>query len=109
MTDKGIPEERVIWRDRFQSQQFDFRGKIIFARFDGCEFVKCTFLIDPGTEQLAFTECVFKDCNIDNIEPDEQRELYVKDNLFDRPIEERRAEFEKRLAEALAARKTKGK
>jgi hypothetical protein len=66
-------------------------------------------LIDHGTEQLAFTECVFKDCNLDKLEPDEERGLYVRGNFFYRPLEERRAEFENRLAQALAARKTKGK
>ena len=71
--------------------------------------MKCTLLIDHGTEQLAFTKCVFKDCNIDKLEPDEKRALYVRDNFFDRPLEERRAELEHRLAHALAARKTKGK
>jgi len=71
--------------------------------------VKCTLLIDHGTEQLAFTECVFKDCNIDKLEPDDRRGLYVRDNFFDRPLEERRAELEYRLAQALAARKAKGK
>jgi hypothetical protein len=105
----GLPEERVTYCERFQAQYFDFRGKSIFTRFDGCEFVKCTLLIDDGTEQLAFTECVFKDCNIDKLEQDEERGLYARDNFFDRPLEERRAEFEKRLAEALAARKAKGK
>jgi hypothetical protein len=83
---------------------FDFRGKSIFIRFDGCEFVKCNLLIDHGTEQLAFTRCVFKDCNIDKLEHDDQRGLYARDNFFDRPLEERRAEFEKRLAQALAER-----
>jgi hypothetical protein len=106
---EGPPEERVIWNERFQSRHFDFRGAIIFARFDNCEFVKCTLLIDHGTEQLAFTSCVFKDCNIDRLEPDEERGLYVKDNFFDRPLEERRAEFEAKLAQTLADRKTKGK
>jgi hypothetical protein len=106
---EGLPEERVIYRKRFQAYQFDFRGKITFTRFDRCEFVKCTLLIDHGTEQLAFTKCVFKDCNIDKLEPDEKRALYVRDNFFDRPLDDRRAEFEKRLAEALAARKAKGK
>ena len=106
---QGPTEERVIWCERFQAEYFDFRGKSIFTRFDGCEFVKCTLLIDHGTEQLAFTECVFKDCNIDKLERDEERELYVRDNFFDRPLEERRAEFEKRLAQALAARRAKGK
>ena len=103
----GPPEERVIYRRRFQAYQFNFRGKITFARFDRCEFVKCTLLIDHGTE--AFTECVFKDCNIDKLEPDDRRGLYVRDNFFDRPLEERRAELEHRLAQALAARKAKGK
>jgi hypothetical protein len=105
----GPQEERVIYRERFQAQYFDFRGKCIFTRYDGCEFVKCTLLIDQDTEQLAFTECVFKDCNIDKLEQDEERGLYVRDNFFDRPLEERRADFEKRLAQALAARKAKEK
>ncbi|MEH2562092.1 hypothetical protein [Bradyrhizobium sp. AZCC 2289] len=83
----GPPEERVIWRKRFQGQHFDFRGKSIFTRFDGCEFVKCTLLIDYLTEQLAFTACVFKDCNIDKLEQDEGRGLYVRDNFFDRPLD----------------------
>jgi hypothetical protein len=49
----------------------------------------------------------FKDCNIDELEPDEARGLYVIDNFFDRPLDERRTEFEIRLAQALAARKAK--
>ena len=109
MIHDGPTEERVIWRERFQAEYFDFRGKSLFTRFDCCEFVKCTLLIDHGTEQLAFTKCVFKDCNIDKLEPDEKRALYVRDNFFDRPLDDRRAEFEKRLAEALAARKAKAK
>jgi hypothetical protein len=109
MSPDGPPEERVIYRERFQAAYFDFRGKSIFTRYDRCEFVKCTLLVDHNTEQLAFTACVFKDCNIDRLEPDEARGLYVRDNFFDRPLEERRAEFENRLAQALAARKAKGK
>jgi len=73
LSSDGPPEERVIWRERFQAEYFDFQGKSIFTRFDGCEFVKCTLLIDHGTEQLAFTACVFKDCNIDKLEQDEER------------------------------------
>jgi hypothetical protein len=109
MSTAGPTEERIIWRERFQAQHFDFRGKIIFTRFDGCEFVKCTLLIDHETEQLAFTTCEFKDCNIDKLEQDEERGLYVRDNFFDRPLSERRAEFENRLAQALAARRAKEK
>jgi hypothetical protein len=70
--------------------------------------VKCTLLIDYSTEQLAFTECVFKDCNIDNLESDVRRGLYVRDNFFDRPLQQRHAELESRLTQFLAARKTKG-
>jgi hypothetical protein len=98
------PEERVIWRKRFHAEYFDFRGKSLFTRFDGCEFVKCTLLIDRDTEQLAFTGCVFKDCNIDQLEQDDERGLYARDNFFDRPLEERRADFERRLAKTLADR-----
>lgn len=105
----GLSEERVVWRVRFQAQHFDFRGKSIFTRFDGCEFVKCSLLFDGGTEHLAFTDCVFKDCNIDKLEQDEERGMYVRDNFFARPLEEMRVEFENRLAQALAARKAKAK
>ncbi len=102
-------DERVLYRERFQGANFDFRGKSIFTRYDRCEFVNCTLLIDHGTEQLAFTECIFKDCNLDKLELDEARGLFVKDNFFDRPLEERQIEFEARLARALAERKAKGK
>ena len=104
MTKNFLPEERVIWRKRFQGQFFDFRGKSLFTRFDGCEFVKCTLLVDKDTEQLAFTGCVFKDCNIDRLEQNEERGLYESNNFFDRPLNERRADFEERLAQALAER-----
>jgi hypothetical protein len=87
------PDERVIYSERFQGEQFDFQGKSIFTRY----------------EQLAFTTCVFKDCNIEKLEPDEVRGLYVVDNLFDRPLEQRRADFEVRLAQAMAGRKAKEK
>jgi len=65
-------------------------------------------LIDIATQQLAFTTCVFKDCNIDQLRSDEKRGLYAVNNVFDRPIDERRADFEKRLAQVLAARKEAG-
>ena len=86
MSPDGPTEERVVWRERFQGQHFDFRSKIILTRFDGCEFVKCTLLIDHETGQLAFTGCVFKDSNIDKLEEDEERGLYVRDNFFDDAI-----------------------
>jgi hypothetical protein len=99
------PDERVGYSESFQGVRFDFRGKSLFTRYDRCEFVKCTLLIDHSTEQLAFTACVFKDCNIDESETDEARGLYAMDNVFDRPLAEPRAKFEIRLAQALAGRK----
>jgi hypothetical protein len=105
----GPTEEWVIYRQRFQAEHFDFRGKIAFTRFDACEFVECTLLIDHGTEQLTFTDCVFKDCNIDKLQQDENRGFFIRDNIFHRPLEERRAEFESRLAQALAAQEAKKK
>jgi len=109
MISDDLPDERVMYRERFQSMNFDFRGKSVFTRYDDCEFVKCTLLIDAATEQLAFTACIFKDCNIDELQPDLQRGLYVKDDFFDRPLDERRAEFENKLAQVQAAWKAKEK
>ena len=109
MSSADPPEERVIYSERFQGVHFEFRGKSIFTRYDRCEFVKCTLLIDHSTEQLAFTACVFKDCNIDKLQPEEARGLYAVDNFFDRPIDKRRADFNNRLAQVLAARKAEGK
>jgi hypothetical protein len=40
---------------------------------------------------------------------DEARGLYARDNFFDRPLQERRAQFDLKLSQALAARKAKGK
>jgi hypothetical protein len=100
-------EERIIWRTRFQAQIFDFRGKAVLTRFDCCEFVKCTLLVDHGTEQLAFTECAFKDCNVKRLPSDEERGLYVRNNVLHRPLEERQAEFENKLAQVLARRRSK--
>jgi hypothetical protein len=34
MIHRGLPEERLLWRKRFQAQYFDLRGKSIFTRFD---------------------------------------------------------------------------
>jgi hypothetical protein len=39
----------------------------------------------------------------------EEVNAQLRDNFFDRPLEERRVELEHRLAQALAARKAKGK
>lgn len=51
-------------------------------------------LIDEGTEELAFTGCTFQDCNVDRIEQDERRRIISKGNLFDRPLDEKRKEFD---------------
>jgi hypothetical protein len=64
---------------------------------------------DRSCDRAISVHCVFKDCNIDKVQPDEERGLYMMDNFFERPLTERWAEFEIRLAQALAARKAKGK
>lgn len=96
-------EERIIFAERFQARTLDFRGKLAFARYDECEFVKCTILIDDETENLAFTHCSFEDCNISALAPDEDRALLVSDNIFKLPIAARKADLDKRLTEALSA------
>lgn len=95
-------EERVVYRERLQGAILDFRGKNCFQRYDCCEFVKTTIFIDEATQSLAFTNCVFEDCNIDRLVSNEGRSLMARDNTFKAPIEQRRSDFEKRLADALA-------
>jgi hypothetical protein len=97
-------DERVIYRERFQGSRLDFRSRTCFQRFDCCEFVKAEILIDDDTRSLAFTNCVFEDCNIDGLASDESRALLGRGNVFKPPIEHRKAAFEKRLSDALAAR-----
>jgi hypothetical protein len=99
-----INEERVVWSEVFYAETFDFRSRLNFCRYDECTFVRCTLLIDHATEQLAFTGCTFKDCNIDHIDADEARDIVSRDNTFHRPLEERRKEFDDRLAAVLRKR-----
>ncbi|WP_425909330.1 hypothetical protein [Nitrobacter sp. TKz-YC02] len=81
-----INEERVVWNEVFFTESFDFRGRINFCRFDECTFVKCTLLMDADTEQIAFTGCTFKDCNIDGMEADEARGIASEGNTFEPPL-----------------------
>ena len=53
--------------------------------------------------KLRITERVFKDCNADNLEQIEECGLYVRNNFFERPLQQMRAGFENKLAQALAA------
>ena len=99
-----INEERVVWNEVFYAEIFDFRSRLNFCRYDECTFVRCTLLIDHATEQLAFTGCTFKDCNIDHIDADEARGIVSRDNTFHRPLEERRKEFDDHLAAVLRKR-----
>jgi hypothetical protein len=55
--------------------------------------------------QLAFTACIFRDCNIDKLEPDEALGFCV----FDRPLEQRRTDFEIRLGPSAGRAQGKGK
>lgn len=96
-------EERIIFAERFQARTLDFRGQFAFARYDECEFVKCTILIDDETENLAFTHCSFEDCNISELNPDADRAIVTGDNIFKLPIEDRKADFDRRLTEALSS------
>jgi hypothetical protein len=102
-----VNEEHVVWNKVFYTETLDFRGRINFRRFDECTFVKCKLLMDADTEQIAFTGCTFKDCNIDGIEADEIRGIASKDNTFERPLDEQRQGFEERLTAALSQRMTK--
>ena len=102
-----LNEEQVVWKEVFYAETFDFRGRINFRRYDECIFVKCTHLIDEETEQIAFTGCTFKDCNIDRVDADETRGIVSKDNEFERPLDEQRKDFEERLAAVLSKRISK--
>jgi hypothetical protein len=97
-------DERVVYRERFQGAILDFRSRTCFQRYDCCEFVKTTILIDETTQGLAFTNCVFEDCNIDRLESNRGRSLIARENTFKAPIEHRRLELEQRLADAVAKR-----
>ncbi len=101
----SLREERVFWRETYYARTFDFRSRILFWRFDACIFVDCILLIDPETEQLTFTECTFKDCNVDRIDSNEECGLLVKDSIFALPIAQRKADFDRRLTNVLNARR----
>jgi len=96
-----LVEERVFWAKTFHAETLDFRGRIAFCRFDECTFIRCTLLIDQETEQLSFTGCTFKDCNISRIDHNERSSIVSKDNTFDRPLAEQRKDFDERLKSAL--------
>lgn len=100
-----LREERVLWQERFYGETFDFRSQLLLWRFDACLFVDCKILIDTATEQLAFTGCTFRDCNIDHLDADVVRGLIASNNYFDRPLRERKADFDQRLTAALSVRR----
>lgn len=102
-----LNEERVFWNEVFYAETFDLRDRINFFRYDECIFVRCKVLMDAGTEQVAFTRCTFKDCDIDNIIADEVRGIVSNDNTFDRPLDEQRKDFEEKLAAVLSKRQVK--
>jgi hypothetical protein len=63
--------------------------------------------MNDATEQIAFTRCTFKDCNIDSIEPDESRGLVSRENIFEPPLEDQRKDFDERLEAFLSKRSSK--
>jgi hypothetical protein len=64
-------------------------------------------ICDKDTEQIAFTGCTFKDCNMYSIDADEARGIVSNDNTFERPLDEQRKDFEERLAAVLSQRMPK--
>ncbi len=56
-----------IIKRRYQGSTLNALGRPVFLRYDFCEFVKCTILIDERTGKLAITNCIFEDCNIDRL------------------------------------------
>lgn len=97
-------EETIIYMARFQGSTLDFRGQLLFRRYDECAFVKCTILIDDETENLAFTGCSFEDCNIDELISRHAQGIVAEGNVFKLPIEQRKAELHLRLIAALASK-----
>jgi hypothetical protein len=102
-----LNEERVFWNEVFYAETFDFRDRLNFSRYDECIFVRCTLLLNDAVEQIAFTRCTFKDCNVDKIESDESRGIVSRDNTFDRPLEDQRKDFDERLEALLSKRSSK--
>jgi len=49
----GHQKSELYTANAFRLINSIFRGKISFTRFDRCEFVKCTLLIDHGTETTS--------------------------------------------------------
>jgi hypothetical protein len=98
--DRGLRIHRSQWRRRGRVFAHQWAGEGV--EVDAAAPLSCSI-------QLAFTACIFRDCNIDKLEPDEARGFYVIDNFFDRRLERRRTDFETRLAQALAGRKAKEK
>ncbi|RYF38530.1 MAG: hypothetical protein EOO38_24625 [Cytophagaceae bacterium] len=96
-------EERVIYLKRFQGRTFDFRDQLLFARYDECEFVRCTILMDHTTGSLAFTNCSFEECNLTELKSIADQSLFASGNNFKLPIEVRKANLHNRLIEAITA------
>lgn len=96
-------EERIVYLERFQGRTFDFRDQLLFVRYDECEFIKCTILMDHATESLAFTNCSFEECNLTELDSIADQGLVASGNNFKLPIEVRKADLHKRLVEAIAA------
>lgn len=97
-------DERVVWSETFYAETFDFCGHMQFCRFDECTFIRCTLLLDEATKQIAFTHCTFKDCNIDHLDTVESRGIESIGNTFDKPLAEKRKEFDDHLATILRKR-----
>jgi hypothetical protein len=68
--------------------------------FDGCEFIERNLPGEHGTAQPALPNACLKAATSTGWSQTPCARLYVRDNLLDRPPDERRAEFANRLTNA---------
>jgi hypothetical protein len=85
------------WSRRVFLRCPDFEERV---SFDGCEFIERNLPGDHGTAQPALPNACLKPATSTGWSRTPCARLYVRDNLFDRPLDQRRAEFEKRLTNA---------
>jgi hypothetical protein len=79
--------------------------------FDGCEFIDARCLATTAQSSERLPNACLKTATSTDWSQTQCARLYVRDNLFDldRPLDEGRAGFAKRLAQTPAVWKAKGK
>ena len=86
----------------------DFEERV---SFDGCEFIDARCLATAAQSNRRLPNAYLKTATSTDWSQTQCARLYVRDNLFDldRPLDEGRAGFAKRLAQTPAVWKAKGK